>query len=348
MMSNALCVMAAMVADSITPADIAGSGAVVNGADGTDSKQPALDLAALPDDTRKRVFGAAAAGILVDKARQDINLAGVDYAEVVGRWLATYDSKYTRDAYARGLARWGVYCEENGIDPLRARSVDADGFAAWCREQFAASMANLAINSTASFYSIMVKWEVLPRTPFIRVRRARVVDSVKRIPTLDEIQDTITAERRAGRAGVADAIEVLAITGMRVGALPLWHRNEAGAYWTTSKSRAVSGQLPAGCAIRAQWAGVKADTIAAAIKTAFKRRGMLYSAHDLRHAFAVRLYKQSGNDIYRVSRALAHRSIETTATYLRGLGVFDTGGADDTGGAAGAAGTGAAGAGGGE
>ena len=324
-------VVSAMVDDGTIPAMNAGYGAGINGMGDIESsdKQPALDLDALPDDAQRRVYGAAAAGILVDKARQNINLAGVDYGELVGRFLSTYDSKHTRDAYARGLARWGVYCEEQGIEPLRARAVDADGFAAWAREQFAASMANLTINATASFYSIMVKWEVLPRTPFIRVRRAQRVEGVKRIPTLEEIQDAIASERAAGRAPVADAIELLALTGMRVGALPLWHRNDAGAYWTTSKSRAVSGQLPEGCSIRAQWKGIKADTIAAAIKAAFKRVGRVYSAHDLRHAFAVRLYKQTGHDIYRVSRALSHRNIETTATYLRGLGVFDTRGADD-------------------
>ena len=47
-----------------------------------------------------------------------------------------------------------------------------------------------------------------------------------------------------------------------------------------------------------------------------------YSVHDLRHAFARRLYLES-KDIYRVSRALHHASVDLTARYLRSLGLSE-------------------------
>jgi integrase len=43
-----------------------------------------------------------------------------------------------------------------------------------------------------------------------------------------------------------------------------------------------------------------------------------YSCHDLRHGFAVRIYRTT-RDIYAVSRALGHANIGVTETYLSSL-----------------------------
>ncbi len=45
--------------------------------------------------------------------------------------------------------------------------------------------------------------------------------------------------------------------------------------------------------------------------------------HDLRHAFAVKLYGES-RDIYRVSKALHHASVAVTESYLRSIGIETT------------------------
>ena len=45
-----------------------------------------------------------------------------------------------------------------------------------------------------------------------------------------------------------------------------------------------------------------------------------YSVHDLRHAYAVRLYRQ-GKDIYTVKQALGHASVVVTERYLRSIGL---------------------------
>jgi hypothetical protein len=47
-----------------------------------------------------------------------------------------------------------------------------------------------------------------------------------------------------------------------------------------------------------------------------------YSAHDLRHLYAVTEYRKD-RDIYRVSKLLGRASIQVTETYLRGLGKVD-------------------------
>ena len=44
-----------------------------------------------------------------------------------------------------------------------------------------------------------------------------------------------------------------------------------------------------------------------------------YSAHDFRHYFAVKFYREC-RDIYAVKEALGHASIQVTEVYLSGLG----------------------------
>ena len=46
----------------------------------------------------------------------------------------------------------------------------------------------------------------------------------------------------------------------------------------------------------------------------------LYSVHDLRHAFAVRL-NQDTHDIHQVEQALGHATVAVTETYMRSLGL---------------------------
>jgi len=76
------------------------------------------------------------------------------------------------------------------------------------------------------------------------------------------------------------------------------------------------------------FAGTSETKLADAIrkKTAMlKVEGKLaaaYSAHDLRHLYAVTEYRKD-RDIYRVSKLLGHASIQVTETYLRGLGEVD-------------------------
>jgi hypothetical protein len=104
---------------------------------------------------------------------------------------------------------------------------------------------------------------------------------------------------------------------------------------STTKGKEQSGKVPeeareaitrAGLPLRAPFSGLSAAAIAdrfrrLAIK--LHRAGKLqarYSVHDLRHAFAVRLYLAT-HDVYQVEQALGHANVAVTETYLRSLGV---------------------------
>src|SRR5256885_4356320 len=49
-------------------------------------------------------------------------------ARLTDTWLRVRRSERTRAAYRRDLQDWLVHCATNGLDPLRARAADVDGW----------------------------------------------------------------------------------------------------------------------------------------------------------------------------------------------------------------------------
>ncbi|MCX7038017.1 MAG: site-specific integrase [Spirochaetes bacterium] len=124
--------------------------------------------------------------------------------------------------------------------------------------------------------------------------------------------DWIEAEKAEGRA---PATVQLAISG-------------ASAFWTWMERRHPELRNPfRGTRARPAKKPARAST-APSIAKAFEylarkvfqagRIRARYSVHDLRHAFAVRLY-ESTHDVYQVEQALGHASVGVTETYLRSL-----------------------------
>ena len=121
-------------------------------------------------------------------------------------------------------------------------------------------------------------------------------------------------------------------TGLRVGALPSLTINGAR-FRCTTKGKEQAGAIPnharkeiekAGLSLRAPFEAKDERAIGDAFRYLTKKlheAGKLeaaYSVHDLRHAFAVKLYIET-KDIYQVSKALGHASVSVTERYLRSL-----------------------------
>ena len=133
---------------------------------------------------------------------------------------------------------------------------------------------------------------------------------------------------------LAAAIVMMGQGGLRVGALP--GISITGARWSsTTKGREQSGRVPeearqaimrAGLPLRSPFAGVSGGAIADRFRRLVLKlhaAGKLqarYSAHDLRHAYAVRLYEAT-HDVYQVEKALGHANVAVTEGYLRSLGL---------------------------
>ena len=74
-------------------------------------------------------------------------------------WLMRFGPN-TRDAYARDLRSWLVWCDELDVDPLRAGLHHADAYSRWLTEiattrtggRLAPSSINRRMSALASFY----------------------------------------------------------------------------------------------------------------------------------------------------------------------------------------------------
>jgi integrase len=128
------------------------------------------------------------------------------------------------------------------------------------------------------------------------------------------------------------AIGTMGQGGLRIRALP--GLPIAGNQWSfTTKGKEQSGRVPeeareaitrAGLQLRSPLPGLSA----AAIADFFCRLGIKlggagklqarYSVHDLRHAFAVRLY-DAMHDVCQVEKPRGHANLALTETYLRSL-----------------------------
>ena len=106
-----------------------------------------------------------------------------------------------------------------------------------------------------------------------------------------------------------------------------------GRYTTTSKGKKLRGligeaimrvRLP----LRVPFGALSAPAIAERVREITERmqtEGRLkaaYSAHDLRHASAVRLYQET-HDVYAVRVALGHANVSVTEKYLCSLGLAE-------------------------
>jgi integrase len=125
----------------------------------------------------------------------------------------------------------------------------------------------------------------------------------------------------------------MAYRGLRCGALPTL--SLAGPkYKGFSKGKDIKGTMPAEALAKIEaaalppkepFAGILPNTLEKRMARAIEKLHQAgkvkaaYSAHDLRHFYAVTEYRRD-KDIHRVSKLLGHASIQVTENYLRGLG----------------------------
>lgn len=129
-------------------------------------------------------------------------------------------------------------------------------------------------------------------------------------------------------------IYIMAFRGLRAGSFQnmTFHGNK---FFTTSKGKEISGELPETCIEAIEKAGLKktapfTDWNTAKVSAMFQYHiGKLYTAgkiaykyscHDLRHFYALSEYTKN-KDIYALKNLLNHSSIAVTEIYLQGLGV---------------------------
>ena len=269
---------------------------------------------------------------------QKVDIARIDYQaerEVYLAQAGKVKSRHTRIAYEAALKRLEAFAARQGLAVLAMKARDAEDFAySLATEGRAPSSVRLDLAGCSSFFTFLERRFDAIRNPFrgTKARPQQKAAKAGAYPSAEEavtLLDVLAPEIRA-------AATVMLCRGLRVGALPsLTIRGKR--FTARTKGKHVSGELPAtaleaikaaGLDGRRLFAGTTETKLADAMRKraiALAQAGKLaapYSAHDLRHQYAVTEYRKA-RDFYRVSKLLGYASIQVTETYLRGHGEVD-------------------------
>lgn len=280
---------------------------------------------------------------ILDYMKEEQLIKQIDYEtekENFFKQCSKTKSNHTKRQYRNGLNKLEEYCKMNKKNILFIKAREADDF---ITEVNSSELSNLSIralvSSCSSFFSFLERRYPFMKNPFRGTKTRPPVKNKKRleVPTKKEIELIIK--------DIADPLIKVAIIfimecGVRVGALPkLEIRNNK--YYSYSKGKEVSGKVTDKVIkllakarrakqnklnIEAPFKNKSSEVIRNIFYRSSKRlyqQGKIkaaYSIHDIRHYFAVTLYKQT-KDIELIRQALNHSSIAITGIYLKSLEV---------------------------
>ena len=246
------------------------------------------------------------------------------------------DSWPTIRTYAYGLSMLERWLDRKGLSMLELTPKQADDYIYTLRaEGRAPATIRIVVASAGAFFSFLERRFDAVRNPF-RGTRARPVSHPVRplvVPNDAELELLILSAPRDLKV----AMLFMSGRGLRVGALPTLVIDKAR-FTGRSKAKDISGTLSpsmlesverAGLDRRRPFAGYTAERLSDRVLRLSGRlftQGLVrhpFSAHDLRHYFAVTTYK-TDTDLYRLKVLLNHASVATTERYLRSLEVKDS------------------------
>jgi integrase len=182
------------------------------------------------------VPAAALAGEVVDRLPAALAAAPSRLARLTDTWLAVRRSEGTRKAYRRDLQGWLVHCAQAGVDPLRARAADVDGWIVAQRLHGAASArgtgtrpaaeATIArrVAAVSSWYDYLIAGTaddpqpLVTRNPAARAARPRLdPDYSTTVGLTDLDMDRLLAAADADSATSSALIRLEFTDGLRVG-----------------------------------------------------------------------------------------------------------------------------------
>ena len=274
---------------------------------------------------------------ILDYMKEEQLIKQIDYEtekENFFKQCSKTKSNHTKRQYKNGLNKLEEYCRINNKNILFIKAREADDF---ITEVNSSELSNLSIralvSSCSSFFSFLERRYPFIKNPFRGTKTCPPVKNKKRleVPTKKEIELIIK--------DISDPLIKMAVIfimecGVRVGALPkLEIRNNK--YYSYSKGKEISWKVTDkvikelkknNLAFNAPFKNKSSEVIRNIFYRSSKRlyeQGKIkasYSIHDIRHYFAVTLYKKT-RDIELIRKALNHSNIAITGLYLRSLEV---------------------------
>lgn len=274
---------------------------------------------------------------ILDYMKEEQLIKQIDYEtekENFFKQCSKTKSNHTKRQYKNGLNKLEEYCRINNKNILFIKAREADDF---ITEVNSSELSNLSIralvSSCSSFFSFLERRYPFIKNPFRGTKTRPPVKNKKRleVPTKKEIELIIK--------DISDPLIKMAVIfimecGVRVGALPkLEIRNNK--YYSYSKGKEISWKVTDkvikelkknNLTFNAPFKKKSSEVIRNIFYRSSKRlyeQGKIkasYSIHDIRHYFAVTLYKKT-RDIELIRKALNHSNIAITGLYLRSLEV---------------------------
>ena len=293
-------------------------------------------LADLGAEQLERLARIVVTETLKDDLRKAADLEKIPYRQERALFIqrsSRTGSERTRKLYAGALDRLDDWCKRQGFATLQLTPARGDDWIESLKaEGKAPSTVNLDVAAASAFWTWMERRHTELRNPF-RGTRARPPKKPKR-----KLQVPIDTEVRvienAATGWLKAAVVLMSQSGLRAGrslrcvsldrpslALPK-ARNSVAA--CPRKHGRLSRRQGYPCAPRLEtrhvWQVEDAFRYLTKKLHAEKKIEARYLGHDLRHAFAVRIYEAT-HDVYQVEKALGHANVGVTETYLRSLGI---------------------------
>lgn len=274
---------------------------------------------------------------ILDYMKEEQLIKQIDYEtekENFFKQCSKTKSNHTKRQYKNGLNKLEEYCRINNKNILFIKAREADDF---ITEVNSSELSNLSIralvSSCSSFFSFLERRYPFIKNPFRGTKTRPPVKNKKRleVPTKKEIELII---KDISDPLVKTAVIFIQECGVRVGALSkLEIKNNK--YYSYSKGKEISWKVTDkaikelkknNLSFDAPFKNKSSEVIRNVFYRSSKRlyeQGKIkasYSIHDIRHYFAVTLYKKT-KDIELIRQALNHSSIAITGIYLRSLEV---------------------------
>lgn len=267
-------------------------------------------------------------------------------------WMAKRPSEHSRTAYAKDAAWWLAYCAAAGVDPTRARPIDADDYETALRATgLAKSTRARRLAAASSWYTYLIRADVADRNPFEGMDRPSVSadDSPTRGLTAAQLATLLSYARDHESPRTYALLATLATTAGRIGSVlalthgslghDQGHRVADLVVKGDHKKRVVlvplaveaidrhagTGRQRAAAYVFATRTGKPMDEPAAfrLLRRVAKAAGIPHhnalSPHSLRHSYATALLSK-GVPLADVQDAMGHADPRTTRRYDRDAG----------------------------
>lgn len=301
-----------------------------------------MDKLIVKKQNKKAVITEEQALMLIEKAnvlnmldyyKQEQLIKSINYKEEKEIFLKQCKSWQTRQKYGQAINILERYCEEKNLNILFFKAKESDDFIMHIKTSKLSNLSiRLIVSACSSFFTFLHRRHPIAIENFFIGTKMRPPARNKKkieVPSKREIEKII--ENISDKA-IKSAVIFICECGVRVGALPNLEIRKKK-YYSFSKGKEVSGKVSDKTInylkknkldLKYPFKNKSSEVIRNIFYRSSKRlykRGEIkakYSIHDVRHYFAIKLYKKT-KDIELIRQALNHSNIAITGLYLRSL-----------------------------